>query len=246
MDCQNKVVIVTGGGTGIGKAIGLKLAEKGAKIVFNYSRSKTEAMETAREIAALGAEVLAIQSDVSKDEEVRRMVREAVNRFGTVHWLVNNAGITRQIELPDLEAATDEVWDRLMAVNVKGMFYCVRAVTPVMRENGGGSILNLGSIAGITGSGSSLPYAVSKAAVHGLTKSLAHALAPAIRVNCIAPAAVATRWWQGEEEKMIRLSGHLPLQRISTPEDIAELACAILTQASMTGQIISPNNGMVI
>jgi 3-oxoacyl-[acyl-carrier protein] reductase len=115
-----------------------------------------------------------------------------------------------------------------------------------MKQQKMGSILNMGSIAGITGSGSSLPYAVSKAAVHGLTKSLAHALAPDIRVNCIAPAAVSTRWWKGEEEKMQRLSGHLPLQRISVPEDIADLIGAIVTQESMTGQIISPNNGMVI
>ena len=108
------------------------------------------------------------------------------------------------------------------------------------------SILNMGSIAGLTGSGSSLPYAVSKAAVHCLTKSLARALAPDIRVNCIAPAAISTRWWAGEEEKMYRLSGNLPLQRISTPEDIAELICSLLFQPSMTGQIISPNNGMLI
>lgn len=108
------------------------------------------------------------------------------------------------------------------------------------------AILNMGSIAGITGSGSSLPYAASKGAVHCLTKSLARALAPDIHVNCIAPAAISTQWWSAEEEKMYRLSGSLPLQRISTPEDIAELICNILTQPSMTGQIISPNNGMLI
>jgi 3-oxoacyl-[acyl-carrier protein] reductase len=174
------------------------------------------------------------------------MVQQVLSHYGTIHCLVNNASITRQIELSDLEAATDEVWKQLMDVNLMGMFYCARAVAPVMKANQIGSILNMGSIAGITGSGSSLPYAVSKAAVHGLTKSLAHALAPEIRVNCIAPAAVATRWWKGEEEKMRRLSGLLPLQRISTPEDIAGLIIAILTQDSMTGQIISPNNGMVI
>ncbi|MDF2588556.1 MAG: short-chain dehydrogenase/reductase, partial [Anaerocolumna sp.] len=154
--------------------------------------------------------------------------------------------ITKQIELSDFDAVTDDIWDQLIDVNVKGMFYCARAVAPYMKKNNKGSIINIGSIAGITGSGSSLPYAVSKAAVHGLTKSLAHALAPQIRVNCIAPAAVDTKWWKGEEEKMMRLSGHLPLQRISTPDDIAELIYAILIQESMTGQIISPNNGMVI
>lgn len=246
MDVHNKVIIVTGGGTGIGKAVCKKLAKEGAKIVLNYYHSIQEAVDTANELNRMGAEVLLIQADVSKDHEVREMVQKAFSHFGNIHFLINNASITKQIDLSDLEAVTDDIWSNLLDVNVKGMFYCARAVAPIIKQNKIGSILNIGSIAGITGSGSSLPYAVSKAAVHGLTKSLAHALAPEIRVNCVAPAAVSTRWWAGEEEKMNRLSGNLPLQRISTPEDIADLICAILTQDSMTGQIISPNNGMVI
>jgi 3-oxoacyl-[acyl-carrier protein] reductase len=246
MDMKNKVVLVTGGGTGIGKATCKRFAEWGAKIVLNYNRSEQEAVLTGKELEDSGAEVLLLQADVSRDDEVREMVKKAVDHFGGIHFLINNASITKQIELSDLEAVTDDVWRNLLDVNVKGMFYCARAVAPVMKQQKMGSILNMGSIAGITGSGSSLPYAVSKAAVHGLTKSLAHALAPDIRVNCIAPAAVSTRWWKGEEEKMKRLSGHLPLQRISQPEDIADLIGAIVTQESMTGQIISPNNGMVI
>lgn len=246
MDMKNKVVLVTGGGTGIGKATCKRFAERGAKIVLNYNRSEQEAVLTGKELKDSGAEVLLLQADVSRDDEVREMVKKAVDHFGGIHFLINNASITKQIELSNLEAVTDDVWDNLLDVNVKGMFYCARAVAPVMKRQKMGSILNVGSIAGITGSGSSLPYAVSKAAVHGLTKSLAHALAPEIRVNCIAPAAVSTRWWKGEEEKMKRLSGNLPLQRISTPEDIADLIAAIVTQNSMTGQIISPNNGMVI
>lgn len=246
MDIYNKVIIVTGGGTGIGKAACKKLAEKGAKIVLNYNHSKQEAIDTANELQTIGAEVLLLQANVSQDNEVREMVQKSLAYFGNIHFLINNASITKQIELSNLEAVTDDIWSSLLDVNLKGMFYCARAVAPIIKQNKVGSILNMGSIAGITGSGSSLPYAVSKAAVHGLTKSLAHALAPEIRVNCVAPAAVSTRWWTGEEEKMKRLSGHLPLQRISTPEDIADLICAILTQDSMTGQIISPNNGMVI
>ena len=246
MDMKNKVVLVTGGGTGIGKATCKRFAEWGAKIVLNYNRSEQEAVLTGKELEDSGAEVLLLQADVSRDDEVREMVKKAVDQFGGIHYLINNASITKQIELSDLEAVTDDVWRNLLDVNVKGMFYCARAVAPVMKQQQMGSILNMGSIAGITGSGYSLPYAVSKAAVHGLTKSLAHALAPVIRVNCIAPAAVSTRWWKGEEEKMKRLSGHLPLQRISVPEDIADLIGAIVTQESMTGQIISPNNGMVI
>ncbi|ADU26773.1 SDR family NAD(P)-dependent oxidoreductase [Ethanoligenens harbinense] len=245
MDFHNKTAVVTGGATGIGKAVCLMLAGLGSNIVLNYAHSKVDAQETEREIQKLGGRVLAVRTDVSDDGQVRGMMDQAAERFGGIDFLVNNASITEQIELPDLEAVTDAVWDSLIAVNVKGMFYCARAAALVMKAHGG-SILNMGSIAGITGRGSSMPYAVSKAAVHCLTKSLAHALAPEIRVNCIAPAAVSTRWWKGEEEKMIRLSGHLPLQRISTPEDIAELICAILSQKSITGQVISPNNGMVI
>ena len=246
MDIQSKIVLVTGGGTGIGKATCLQLAAKGAQIALNYNRSADEAAACAEEIKALGAEVFLVQADVSQDREVKDMVSRIQEHYGNIHYLVNNASITKQIEMVDLESETDEIWQQLMSTNVMGMFYCARAVAPILKRNNNGAILNIGSIAGITGSGSSLPYAVSKAAVHGLTKSLAHALAPEIRVNCIAPAAVATRWWQGEEEKMKRLSGHLPLQRISTAEDIADLICAVLTQASLTGQIISPNNGMVI
>lgn len=246
MEINGKIAVVTGGGTGIGRATCLELARRGAKIALNYAHSEAEANETADEAQRLGADVLLVKADIPNDNEVRRMVDDIIVRFGNIHYLVNNAGITRQLEMKDLDGATDDIWDRLMAVNVKGAFYCARAVASAMKRNGFGAILNVGSIAGITGSGSSLPYAVSKAAVHGLTKSLAHALAPEIRVNCVAPAAVSTRWWKGEEEKMRRLSGHLPLQRISTPEDIAKLICDILTQESMTGQILSPNNGMVI
>lgn len=245
MEYRDKVVVVTGGATGIGRAICRKLAEQGAKVILNYAHSEAEAEETRQLIRESGGEVTLIRADVADDAAMREMVQRASALYGGIDALVNNAGITRQLELSDLEGATEEMWDSLWSVNVKGAFYCARAAAPALRERRG-AILQMGSIAGITGSGSSLPYAVTKAALHGLTKSLARALAPEIRVNALAPAAVATRWWQGEEEKMRRLSGSLPLGRISTPEDIAELALAVLAQESLTGQIISPNNGMVI
>lgn len=243
---KDKVALVTGGGTGVGRATCIKLAEYGASVILNYSHSYKEAQETVEMIEASGGSVIAIKADVTDDCAVHEMIMEAERKFGTIHYLINNASITEQIDLADLESITDNVWEKLFSVNVKGMFYCARAVAPIMKNQKDCSILNMGSIAGLTGSGSSLPYAVSKAAVHCLTKSLARALAPDIRVNCIAPAAISTRWWAGEEEKMYRLSGNLPLQRISTPEDIAELICSLLFQPSMTGQIISPNNGMLI
>ncbi|MBW7459783.1 SDR family NAD(P)-dependent oxidoreductase, partial [Paenibacillus sepulcri] len=162
MDLNSKVVLVTGGGTGIGRAVSLLLAAKGAAVGVNYSRSKAEADETVQLIAEGGGRAIAIQADVSRDGEVREMVDVIIMHFGSVDLLVNNASITRHIPLDDLEAAGDDVWDELYDVNVKGMFYCARAVAPWMKKNKQGAIVNLGSIAGLTGSGSSLPYAVSK------------------------------------------------------------------------------------
>ncbi|WP_239616217.1 SDR family NAD(P)-dependent oxidoreductase [Cohnella mopanensis] len=243
MELMNKVALVTGGGTGIGRATSVALAKRGAIVIVNYSRSQVDADETVQRINDEGGRAIAIQADVSQDGEVRAMVQTAVQRFGTVDLLVNNASITKHISMDNLEAATEEVWDELFDVNVKGMFYCARAVAPYMKENIQGAIVNLGSIAGQTGLGSSLPYAVSKAAVHGLTKSLAKALAPDIRVNCIVPGAVATRWWVGREEQMNKLAPRLLLKRISTPEDIASMICAALEQDAMTGQIITVDSG---
>ncbi|QTH40703.1 SDR family oxidoreductase [Cohnella sp. LGH] len=245
MEMKNKVVLVTGGGTGIGKATSLMLGKRGAIVAVNYSRSRTDAEETVRLINHQDGRAIAVQADVSQDEEVRNMTDTIVQQFGTIDLLVNNASITRHIPMDNLEAATGEVWDELFDVNVKGMFYCARAVAPFMKKQNG-AIVNLGSIAGQTGLGSSLPYAVSKAAVHGLTKSLARALAPDIRVNCIVPGAVATRWWTGREAQMNRLAPNLPLQRISTPEDIAAMICTALEQEAMTGQIITVDSGQTL
>jgi len=246
MDLTNKVALVTGGGTGIGRATCIALAQRGATVAVNYLRSKADANATVQMIEEEGGRAIAIQADVSQDREVREMVDKIVLQFGTVDLLVNNASITRHIPLDDVEAATDEVWDELYAVNVKGMFYCARAVAAWMKKNKQGAIVNVGSIAGLTGAGSSLPYAVSKAAVHGLTKSLARALAPEVRVCSVVPGAVATRWWAGQEEQMKRLSSNLLLQRIAAPDDIAKLICAVLEQESMTGQIITVDSGQTL
>jgi 3-oxoacyl-[acyl-carrier protein] reductase len=246
MDLQNKVALVTGGGTGIGKATCIALAGQGVTVAVNYSRSGADANETVHLINDEGGRAIAIQADVSLDREVRAMVDTIVRQFGTVDLLVNNASITRHIPLDNLEAATEEVWDELYAVNVKGMFYCARAVAPLMKQKKQGAIVNVGSIAGLTGVGSSLPYAISKAAVHGLTKSLAHALAPEIRVCCVVPGSVATRWWAGQEERMKQLSRQVLLQRIATPDDIAQIICSTLEQEAMTGQIITVDSGQTL
>ncbi|MGG4131470.1 SDR family NAD(P)-dependent oxidoreductase [Paenibacillus illinoisensis] len=243
---NNRVALITGGGTGIGRAVSLLLAQKGARVAVNYSRSRNAAEETVQQIVDEGGRAFAVQANVASDMDVRQMVAKVTETYGPITALVNNAGITRHIPLQDLESVTEDVWNELYDVNVKGMFHCARAVAEGMQKAGSGSIVNLGSIAGSTGSGSSLPYAVSKAAVHGLTLSLAHALSPLIRVNAIVPGAVATRWWAGNEERMNRLGGSLLLQRISSPEDIAHMICAALEQPSMTGQLITVDGGQTV
>lgn len=193
MELSGKKALVTGGGTGIGRAVSLALAERGAAVAVNYSRSVQEAEETVHMIRSKGGQARAIQADVSREQEVLAMVDTLAGAWGGIDVLVNNASVTRHIAMEDLDSVTDDAWEELFHINVRGMFYCARAVAPWMKRQRQGAIVNVGSIAGITGKGSSLPYAVSKAAVHGLTRSLAQSLAPHIRVNCVAPGAVLTR-----------------------------------------------------
>ncbi|MGK5508450.1 SDR family NAD(P)-dependent oxidoreductase [Brevibacillus formosus] len=246
MELKDKVVIITGGGTGIGRATALKLAAAGAKVVINYSRSGKEATEVVNEITQKGGAAFAYRANVAIENEVINMVSQTVSTFGKVDGLVNNASITAQIAMDDLDAVTDEVWDSLLNVNVKGMFHCIKAVVPYMKKKQSGVIVNIGSVAGTTGIGSSIPYAATKSAIHTMTRSLAIALAPYIRVNCISPGAVDTRWWSGHEEKMYQLTGYLPLKRISTPNDIAEAILFQLTQESVTGQVFTIDNGQTL
>lgn len=241
-----KTAIVTGGGTGIGRAVSALLASLGASVAVAYSRSEDDAIETVECIRQNGGQAIAMQADVADEAQVMALMQRVDRTFGRLDYLVNNAGITRQLVFNDLDAIMDDAWDQLFAVNVKGTFYCSRAAAPFLKRQAGSAIVNVGSIAGETGYGSSLPYAVSKSAVHGLTRSLARALAPAIRVNCVAPGAVATRWWAGNEEKMLALGGKLPLERISTTADIAQTVLMLLTAESMTGQIIRAENGQTL
>ncbi|MFC7677663.1 SDR family NAD(P)-dependent oxidoreductase [Paenibacillus sp. GCM10028914] len=246
MKLQDKVVLITGGGTGVGRATALRLAAEGAKIVINYSRSEEEATEVVKEITQSGGTAIAYKANVAIEQEVNDLVSHTVKFFGTVDGLVNNASITAQIAMNDLDAVTDEVWDSLFSVNVKGMFHCVKSVVPYMKKQQSGVIVNMGSVAGMTGIGSSIPYAATKSAIHTMTRSLAIALAPHIRVNSVSPGAVDTRWWSGNEEKMYQLAGHLPLKRISTPDDIAEAILFQLTQDSVTGQVFTIDNGQTL
>jgi len=246
MDKTGKIALITGAGTGIGKAVALSLAAKGIHIVVNYSRSIEDAEKTAAEVRNLGVSCLLQKANVADDSQVRIMIEEVVRHFGRLHYLVNNAGTTDYVDYANLEGLTEEFWDRSLSVNVKGTFFVSRAAVPHLKQTKG-SIVNLASISGITGKGSSIAYATSKAAVIGLTKSLALTLAPDIRVNAVAPGIVMTRWVDGREAHVKRLSEGTPLGRACFAEDVAEVVVPLLVSESMiTGQTIVVDGGATI
>ena len=240
----DKVALITGGGTGIGRAIALRLAREGTHIAVNYSRSAAEAKATCAEIEKLGQRAMAYRASVTDDEAVRGMVDGVVDHFGRLDILVNSAGITRYVAMDDLEGLSDEYWDDIMAVNVKGLFRCCRAAAPHLTAQKG-CIVNITSVAGVTGLGSSMAYAASKAAAISVTRSLARVLAPAVRVNSVAPGIVLTRWVEGQEEHVKRYSDETPLGRVCEADDVAEVALSLIDCAAMiTGQNVIVDGGM--
>ena len=243
MDLQGKVALITGGGTGIGREIALSFAREGASVAVNYSRSEKEATATAQEIRDLGVPALAIKADVSQDLQVREMVGKVMKECGRLDILVNSAGVTAFVEPEDLEGLTEEIWDRILAINLKGTFFCCRAASPAMKSRDGGNIINISSIAGTTGVGSCMAYSASKAAVICLTKSLARTLAPEIQVNTIAPGFVDTRWTADWPEFRKMHEEATPMKRVAQPEDVAEAALFLVHSDFVTGQAIIVDGG---
>lgn len=238
-----KVALITGGATGSGKEVALRLAAKGINIVINYSRSEKEALETAALVKAAGVSCLLQKADVANDQQVRAMMKNIIQEFGRLDYLVNGAGMTDFVDMADLEGLKEEHWDRAMAVNVKGLFFVSRAAAEHLKKTHG-SIVNITSLGGYNGRASSIAYAAAKAAAISVTKSLAVVLAPNVRVNGVAPGPVMTRWMAGREEAVKKIAEGTPLGKVCKAENVAEVIVPLLLSAALvTGQTIIIDGG---
>jgi 3-oxoacyl-[acyl-carrier protein] reductase len=243
---QGQVALVTGGSQGIGRAIAEMLARAGADIVLNHFGTTAEMVEqVSRSVREVGRRLMAVEADVARRDEVAAMVERAVEEFGRIDILVNNAGISPECPLDEM---TDDLWDRVLAVNLKGQFLVCQAVVPVMRVAGYGRIVNIASEQGLIGAVDMSAYCASKAGIFGLTKALARELAPAgILVNCVAPGPVDTAML-ADRDRTSELTSRIPLGRVGRPEEIAFAVLFLVSPQTSwtTGQIHSPNGGVVM
>ncbi len=248
MDLEGKVALVTGSAVGTGRETALALARRGADVAVNYSRSSAEAEETAEMIRKLGRRTVCLRADVGDDAAVRGMVKTTVDELGALDVLVNNAGTTSFIPHDRLDDVDESAWERILSVNLKGPFYAVRAAAEALRR-GNGAVVNVSSVAGVTGAGSSIPYCASKAALNNMTVTLARALAPHIRVNAVAPGFIDTRWFKELEHYDVikQMSAErAPLKKVCKPEDVAKVIVDLVTSDLITGQVLIVDGGMTI
>ncbi|MET0677815.1 MAG: SDR family oxidoreductase [Bradyrhizobium sp.] len=248
--------IVTGSASGLGAATATMLAKSSGRIVVNYSNSKSEAEQTADLCRKEGAEVVVVQGDVSRDEDCKKIVA-AAGGWGRLDALVNNAGTTKHVPHGELDGLSAEDFQRIYAVNTIGPFQMIRAARTLLEASAkdagrAAAVVNVSSVAGISGGGSSVAYAASKGALNTMTLSLSRALAPLIRVNTVCPGYIDTPWFtkgRGEEAaRQVRDSvvSKVPLKVASTAEDIAQLVCFLASPASsnMTGEVVRMDAGM--
>lgn len=252
MDLQGRVALITGGAGGIGGAVVRSLVKAGVGgVAINYRKSAKDADDLAAEMDRSGAKTLAIQADVRSDDQVRAMMKRIQAHFGRLDIVVNNAGVTHWVKLSDLEGLTDAIWDEILDVNVKGAFRCARAAAKLLEENQG-MIVNVSSISGVLAptTMSSLAYGTAKAALIYMTRGLAVAMAPKVRVNCVAPAFTDTPWMSqhfGADylQVIAKASAGYPMQRIATPEDIAGAILGLVTGGDfVTGQTLIVDGGL--
>lgn len=245
---ERKTALVTGAATGIGRSATLALARAGHDVALNYSSSKAAARSAAAEAEKLGAATLLLPCDVSDEAGVRRMLERVEERFGRLDVLVNNAGTTAAWKPRDLETLSLEQWDRVFAVNVRGLFQVTRAAVPMLRK-ARGCVVNTASIVGLRPGPQPLPYAAAKAAVINLTKTLAWNLGPEIRVNAVAPGWMEGDWMKrmlGEryDELMGKRAKATPLKRVVTADDVAETMLSLIqSNRFVTGEIVVIDGG---
>jgi NAD(P)-dependent dehydrogenase (short-subunit alcohol dehydrogenase family) len=245
---ERKVAFVTGASRGIGRAIALKLAREGCDVAFHYRTGQVEAEAGAEEAEAMGVRAFAVGGDVSRSEDVASCFQEVERELGLPYLLINNAGMA--VDAPKFEDATEEVWDRIMNVNLKSQFLCVHEAVPRMRQLGSGVIINIGSELAFRQIPQSLPYHVAAIGVVMMTQWLARHLAPEIRVNCVAPGATTTGIGGGimlDKEYIAQVAHRTPLGRIGEPEDTAELVAFLASDRAnyVTGQTCLVNGGHV-
>ena len=235
-----KVALVTGSTTGIGEAVARRLAAVGASVVVNSVRSR----EAGEALAAELGEAMYVSADVADEDAAGRLVAETVARFGRLDILVNNAGITRRVPLVDLEAATAAVWREILDTNLVGAWNVTRAAAPHLKAAGEAAVVNLTSLVAHRYFGSSIPYAVSKAALVHLTHLLARVLGPEVRVNAVSPGFVATRWNEAQVERRAFVEANAPLRRVAEPEEVAEEVLQLCRPSFITGVVVPVDGGM--
>ncbi|GHU65335.1 3-oxoacyl-ACP reductase [Clostridia bacterium] len=253
-DIKDKVVLITGASVGIGRELAYTFAVQGAKVAVNYNKSEEEAEKTLQLVKNHSPDSALFKADVSDISAVQAMVEQINAKYGRIDVLINNAGVTDFIPFKDLDSVTEPIWDKIMDINVKGNFFCSKAVLPIMKNIGYGVIINISSVAGVKPSGSSIPYSVSKAAILHLSKCLANSFAPEVRVNCVVPGPIAeTRWndplvengaYHGLDAVYENNKNNSLLNCLGYPEDIAE-ACLFLVKNSRftTGAVLAVDGG---
>lgn len=247
MDFNGKTAVVTGGARGIGRAISLKLAGLGAKVVVNYSGSKDSAEEVVGEIVKNGGEAISIKADVSVSSQVEEMLEQVVKTFGSVDILVNNAGITKDTLIMRM---TDDDFQKVVDINLKGTFNCIKHASRYMIKQRYGRIVSIASVVGLIGNAGQANYAASKAGIIGLTKSAARELSGRnITANAVAPGFITTSMTEDLPEKIKNeYLDKIPLKRFGSPENVADCVAFLCSDASVyiTGQVINVDGGMVM
>ncbi|MBT2383935.1 SDR family NAD(P)-dependent oxidoreductase [Streptomyces sp. ISL-11] len=242
MSAPARVALVTGSSSGIGAAIATRLAAEGIRVVVNSARSAEAGEKVARSLP----DAVYVRADVSVEAEARRLVAAAVEHYGRLDLLVNNAGLTRVVPHADLEGASPAVWREIFALNVFGTWQTTVAAMPHLSASGSGAVVNISSVAGSRPAGSSIPYAVSKAAIEHMTVLLANTVGPRVRVNAVAPGLIETPWTRDSDffapiAEKVRAS--TPLRRVGLPEDVAEAVLNLADATYTTGQVLLVDGG---